>query len=131
MKFWQLYLIIFFTLCSCKAQTSKGIEIPAPIKNSEELILERLGYTTSYDPDMKIPKWVAWHLIAEHTDGAVQRINGYQEDEDVPLPRSTQDDYRGSAWSHGHMCPAGDNKWDETAMRESNLLTNLSSTSQS
>jgi endonuclease G len=23
------------------------------------------------------------------------------------------------------MCPAGDNKWDETAMRESHLLTNI------
>ena len=53
------------------------------------------------------------------------RDNNYYEDEEVPSPRATNDDYRGSGWSRGHMCPAGDNKWDSEAMRESNLLTNI------
>lgn len=85
-----------------------------------------MGYTVSYNPETKIPNWVAWHLTAEHADGTVRRYRGgYLEDEDVPKPRATRDDYYGSEWSHGHMCPAGDNKWDREAMRETFLLTNM------
>lgn len=91
----------------------------------QEQILKRKAYTISYNKDTKCPNWVAWHLTAEHADGDCPRDNSYYEDEDVPFPRATNDDYRGSGWSRGHMCPAGDNKWDEAAMRESNLLTNI------
>lgn len=89
------------------------------------MILKRTAYTVSYNPDLKIPNWVAWHLTAEHADGEVKRFNGYLEDEDVPEPRATLEDYKGSGWSHGHLCPAGDNKWDKQAMKESFLLTNM------
>ena len=88
-------------------------------------LLSRIAYVLSYNKETLCPNWVAWKLTAEHTDGEVKRIGAYFEDEEVPEPRATKADYRGSGWSHGHMCPAGDNKWDETAMKESNLLTNM------
>ena len=98
---------------------------PQILHSVSEQILNRKAYTVSYNTDTKCPNWVAWHLIAEHTDGEWSRDNNYYEDEEVPLPRASNDDYKGSGWSRGHMCPAGDNKWDEVAMRESNLLTNI------
>ena len=98
---------------------------PAQLTKISEQFIERSSYIGSYNKDTRIPNWVAWHLTAEHTDGEVKRFNGYIEDEEVPKPRATNEDYRGSGWSHGHMCPAGDNKWDETAMKESNFLTNI------
>lgn len=101
------------------------LELPL-VKLSEGLkVLRRRGYTLLYDKELKIPRWVAWHLSANHTDGSYGRYNTYYEDEDVPLPRATNEDYKGSQWSRGHMCPAGDNKWDERAMHESNYLTNI------
>jgi endonuclease G len=54
-----------------------------------------------------------------------KRTGGYQEDTEVPKPRATKEDYDNTRWSHGHMCPAADNKWDKMAMTESNLLTNI------
>lgn len=99
--------------------------IPAPLPDYPEQIIIRKAYILSYNKDTKCPNWVAWHLTSEHTDGDCQRDNSYYEDEDVPSPRATNEDYRGSGWSRGHMCPAGDNKWDSVAMRESNLLTNM------
>lgn len=72
-----------------------------------------------------MPNWVAWHLTAEHTDGNIGRSNDYREDIDVPTPRANVEDYKGSTWSRGHMCPAGDNKWDYKAMSETFLLTNI------
>ena len=91
----------------------------------QEQILKRKAYIVSYNKETKCPNWVAWLLTAEHSDGECPRDNAYYEDEEVPLPRATNEDYKGSGWSRGHMCPAGDNKWDETTMRESNLLTNI------
>lgn len=99
--------------------------MPAPLENGKEQILKRKGYIISYNLELKLPNWVAWHLTEDHADGDVKRFNGYLEDEDVPSPRATPDDYKGSGWSHGHMCPAGDNKWDRKAMRETFLLTNM------
>lgn len=72
-----------------------------------------------------MPNWVAWHLTAEHTDGPYGRLNNFYEEESIPTPRATLEDYRGSGWSRGHMCPAGDNKWDEKAMYESFSLVNV------
>lgn len=99
--------------------------IPAPLLNNSEQIIRRKVYILSYNIETKLPNWVAWGLTAEHVDGEYPRDNNYYEDEDVPRPRATNDDYHGSRWSRGHMCPAGDNKWDAEAMKESNLLTNI------
>ena len=98
---------------------------PSPLSLISEQILEKLSYIVSYNKDTRIPNWVAWNLTAAHTDGPVRRMNNFHEEENVPVPRATLDDYRGSGWSRGHMCPAGDNKWNETAMYESFSLVNV------
>jgi len=98
---------------------------PAPLEGVSELIVRKKAFIVSYNKETKIPNWVAWHLTAEHTDGPISRRNMFYEDEDMPLPRATNEDYRGSGWSRGHMCPAGDNKWDEEAMNESFSLINV------
>ena len=104
---------------------STAIENPQNLRSRPEQILVRLGYCTSYNNKTKCPNWVAWHLTAEHADGDIGRSNDYREDLDVPTPRANVEDYKGSTWSRGHMCPAGDNKWDYKAMSETFLLTNI------
>ena len=118
-----------------KEETSEGtspksffinsIGIPKILRNVPEQIINRKAYTVSYNKETKCPNWVAWYLPANHTDGEWARSNDYREDHDVPAPRATNEDYRGSSWSRGHMCPAGDNKWDADAMSETFLLTNM------
>lgn len=90
------------------------------------MILERAGYVTSYNKKTKLPNWVAWHLTAENTKGSHSRKGiDFMEDEDVPTPRADDWDYYNSGYDRGHMCPAGDNKWDSEAMRQSFLFTNI------
>lgn len=90
------------------------------------MILERAGYVTSYNKKTKLPNWVAWHLTAENTKGSHSRKSiDFMEDEDVPTPRADDWDYYNSGYDRGHMCPAGDNKWDSEAMRQSFLFTNI------
>lgn len=103
-----------------------GYEIPALRKNSNEIILHRKGYTVSYNSTTKIPNWVAWHLTADHTSGFVKRRGvEFHEDTDIPEPRTNTFDYMQSGYDRGHMCPAGDNKWDIEAMEQSFLFTNI------
>ena len=92
------------------------------------LVIQRKAYVVSYNAEMLIPNWVAWELTAEHADGPWPRDHHYYEDTSVAEPRCTVDDYYGIGsvgLSHGHMCPAGDCKWDSVAMAETNLLTNI------
>lgn len=96
-----------------------------PLDGVSEQIIRKSSYIVSYNRDIKIPNWVAWHLTADHTDGPVRRMSNFYEEEQVASPRATLEDYRGSGWSRGHMCPAGDNKWSETAMYESFSLVNV------
>lgn len=104
---------------------STAIEIPHSIRRENEILLCRIAYTISYNKDTKCPNWVAWHLTAEHTDGPYPRLKQFHEEEELPAPRATLEDYKRSGWSRGHMCPAGDNKWDAEAMYESFSLANV------
>ena len=99
--------------------------MPRPLEGVSEQIIRKTAFIVSYNKDTKIPNWVAWHLTADHTDGPVRRMSNFYEEESVVSPRATLEDYRGSGWSRGHMCPAGDNKWNDTAMYESFSLVNV------
>ena len=129
----------------------ENIDMLAPTMpgDAPSQLLERLGYITSYNHDTKCPNWVAWHLTKEHTDGPYSRKgvpyyaddgtvfgigrvtpetcrNGYFVDMEAEEPRQQLSDWtRDYNMSHGHMCPAGDNKWDKAAMNQSFLLTNM------
>lgn len=101
-------------------------EIPAKLTDRPEQIIKRKGYTTSYNDKTKTPNWVAWHLTKQHTYGSAQRSEMvFTEDTDVKAPRATDKDYYNSKYDRGHMCPAGDCKWDIEAMEESFLFTNI------
>lgn len=89
-------------------------------------ILVRKAYVSSYNKDTKCPNYVAWHLTAEHANGSIKRPkNAFRGDKEVPEPRVEWYDYKNTGMSRGHLCPAGDNKWDITAMYETFLMTNI------
>jgi endonuclease G len=108
-----------------EALQRKSVEIPTHLTHRPEQILWRRGYTASYNRQSKNPNWVAWHLTKAHTYGSHQRSEQvFTEDTEVN-PRATDNDYYTSDYDRGHMCPAGDNKWDKTAMQQSFLFTNI------
>ncbi len=117
--------------------------------NKKGQILTRIAYLVSYNSETRIPNWVSWRLTKEHTDGPYSRAgvpyydengsafgignvstetikNGYFMDLDSDEPRQSLSDWsRDYNMSHGHMCPAADNRWDKSAMNQSFLLTNM------
>lgn len=99
-------------------------ELPAKLTDRPEQIVRRKAYTVSYNSTTKCPNWVAWHLTKEHTYGKVQRSNEkFIEDPTTGGPDNY--DYINSRYDRGHMCPAGDNKWDATAMTETFYFSNI------
>lgn len=102
------------------------LEIPAKLKNVSEQILQRKGYTVSYNKDLKIPNWVAWELTPEKLVERESRTDKFLPDPDQPEHEAvTTDDYKGAGMDRGHMCPAGDNRWHWKAMQESFYMTNI------
>jgi len=90
-------------------------------------IIKRYCYTVSYNPQSRQPNWVMWQLTGEHVMRRREGVwNEYREDVGLPREmRATLEDYASSGYDRGHMCPAGDNKWDKQAMEQSFLFTNV------
>ena len=126
------------------------VELAMVSDEMDEQILTRLAYTVSYNPETKCPNWVAWHLTKEHADGLISRKGVPYTSKDGNVfgigslpPENRKGDYilddecvdsrpelldwsnNEYGMSHGHMCPAADNRWSKTTMNQSFLLTNI------
>ena len=109
-----------------KEESVESVEIPAPLSHTSEQILQRKAYTVSYNRNLKIANWVAWELTADKLVERVERNDRFLPDPDLPADEAvTTDDYRGSGYDRGHLCPAGDNRWNRKTMEESFYMTNI------
>jgi endonuclease G len=92
-----------------------------------EKLIKRMGYTVSYNSATRNANWVAWKLTPERVNGNAPRTDKFLPDPQLPAGEAaTTDDYKGTGWDRGHLCPAGDNKWNRQAMAESFYLSNVS-----
>ena len=105
-----------------------NLEIPVytyPGRYEKEIIINRTGYTLSYNQYYKNPNWVAWELTREETKGETERYDKFLPDPDLPEPRVVHKDYTKSGYDRGHMAPAADMKWSKQAMIESFYMSNI------
>lgn len=90
------------------------------------VLLCRTGYALAHNPVRKTPDWVAEHLTREKASASLPRSNDFRPDPDLePGQRAELSDYKGSGYDRGHMAPAGDMRWNQDAMSESFLLSNM------
>lgn len=82
------------------------------------------GFTVWFNPERHTPNSVSWILHREEIDGASVRSNKFWTDYDVEGCPYTGD-YSYSGYDRGHMCPAGEQKWSQTAMHNSFVMTNM------
>ena len=104
---------------------TKEIEIPIYESSRGGQVIRHTGYMLSYDADYKTPQWVAWTLTARQAQGTAPRYDKFQADPKVRGAKAYPSDYTRSGYDRGHMAPAGDMKWSETAMQESFYMTNV------
>ena len=125
-RFFFLALAIVLVLASKAQVNPSSLELPAysPPQMNEKIIWHK-RYTISFNKKYRIPNWVAWDLTYEHTLGNVSR-DGTTFIPDMNIANSPiHSDYTDSGYTRGHMCPAGDNKWDSQAYNESFYMTNV------
>ena len=123
--FFVRVLLSLWVLSVLPLSAQEPIEVPKLPKKLENKVYYKEGYIVGYNKDLRVPNFVAWRLTSNHTTGPQKRLQNFIEATDVPIPRATPQDYKGSGWSRGHLCPAGDNKWSFKAMYDTFLLTNV------
>lgn len=105
--------------------SDEKLEIPEMYSSSGGQIIERTGYTLSYNADYKTPQWVAWELTKQESQGEEKRTDKFVPDPDVRGAKAYTGDYTNSGYDRGHMAPAADMKWSRKAMEESFYLSNI------
>ena len=105
--------------------TAEELTIPRMIIPRKEQIIHHTGYSVSYNENLRLPNWVAYELTRQETQGNAKRTDRFITDPSVKGIIATNADYARSGYDKGHMAPAADMKWSNTAMKESFYFSNM------
>jgi endonuclease G, mitochondrial len=95
--------------------------------SSTGAIVKHTYYTLSYNEKHEQAEWVAYQLTRERLTGEhVKRNDNFRPDPEVSTGSATPNDYRGSGYDRGHLCPAADMAFNEDAMSETFFMSNMS-----
>lgn len=122
-RYYFYFIISFiFLLHACK---STEITTPDEINHIElgnpsnaiastnavnNFLIEKPQFILSYNRDRGTANWVSWYLATEWASRNVGRQDNFRADPDVPDAWGAVDgnDYSGSGFDRGHVCPSGD-----------------------
>ncbi len=123
-------------LADCQAMYA-GVGVPEyqgadPMPADGVTVLCRKGYLLSHNNQRKVPDWVLERLTPDRFAGPANRNSShFAVDNDLPAgQRSELADYQqkdsaGKSYDRGHNAPAADMKFDQEAMDQSFLLSNM------
>lgn len=89
-------------------------------------LMEKPQYSLSYNRDKGEANWVAWRLDSTWL-GTAPRQDDYRPDPALPADwyHVTNEDYSGSGYDRGHMCPSGDRTRSVPDNSATFLMTNF------
>jgi endonuclease G len=98
-----------------------------PVAYTSDTILSYSGFDLGYNEQFEQAAWVAYVLTREEIEsGTIERTDNFRSDTSILTGSANPADYRGSGFDRGHLAPAGDMKWDQLAMSQSFLMSNMS-----
>ena len=98
-----------------------------PLAHTSDTILSYAGFHLAYNEHFEQAAWVAYVLTRDEIEsGTIERTDNFRSDTSIVTGSATLADYRGSGFDRGHLAPAGDMKWDQLAMSQSFLMSNMS-----
>lgn len=90
-------------------------------------LVEHEYYALSYNEKHEQADWVAYILTKEELNMPWQeRSDHFLPDDAVKTGSATPDDYRNSGYDRGHLLPAADRAFNQEAMQETFLMSNIS-----
>jgi endonuclease G len=122
MKIKSIAAILSLTLFISLVSSAQEL-LPA---STTHKIVRHTFYTLSYSEPDEQAEWVYYELTADMLKGKQPRTDDYRPDSLVSTISAQLEDFRGSGYDRGHLCPAGDMKINLTAMTESFYLSNMS-----
>ncbi len=98
----------------------------AEIANENNYLLLRPQYSLSYNRGRATANWVAWRLDSSWI-GSTDRQDDFRPDMTLPLGwyQVLDQDYSGSGYDRGHMCPSGDRTNSIPNNSATFLMTNI------
>ena len=98
--------------------------VGGPRGMSDTLVNYGEDFAVYFNSTRGIANCAVYELVSNELNGTAERGNEFIQDSGVKGCPSPQD-YAGCGMDRGHLVPAGDLKWSETAMRQSFLMTNI------
>lgn len=91
-----------------------------------------VNYAVEWDCDKKAQRWTCYEMYAANSKANGSRYgwwgnsDPFQEDLSLPVEsRTTLDDYRGSGFNRGHICPSADRLCSKDANEQTFYLSNM------
>lgn len=122
----KIFLLFVIVLAfSCKKEpdiqpTNTSLE---PLSQGE--IIKHTYYSLAYSEADEQAYWVYYHLTPELINGTQSRTDDFRADPLVSTGSACLDDYKGSGYDRGHLCPAADMTLNKTSMSETFYLSNM------
>ena len=97
-----------------------------PTVSGKNQLVNHSYYSLSYNEKYEIPEWVAYRLTRKSLEAKnVPRAKRFSSDPQVKSRSAVHSDYSHSGYTRGHMAPAGDMAFNETAMKETFYMSNM------
>jgi len=88
-------------------------------------IVHHEGYSLSYSESHEQAEWVAYELKKEQLSNANFERPYFEIDNAVKTGAASWKNYKNSGYDRGHLCPAGDRNYSESAYDETFLTSNI------
>lgn len=121
-----IFLLVLFLTISCKSDDeirpiqNQGFQ---PISAGE--IVKHTYFTLAYSEENEQARWVYYELTPELINGIQTRTDDFRADPAVKTGSASLNDYKGSGYDRGHLCPAADMTLNRTSMSETFYLSNM------
>lgn len=106
-------------------KTTRILKLEIPKTNPNEIIITHTGFVLFYNELHEQASWVAYELTKGETNKIYERTDKFLVDPKVKTRTANDKDYAGSGYDRGHLAPAADMGWAETAMAESFYYSNI------
>lgn len=96
------------------------------INNENNYLMQKPQYSLSYNRSRATANWVAWRLDSSWI-GTTPRQDDFRPDQTLPAGwyQVLDNDYSGSGYDRGHMCPSGDRTNSIPNNSATFLMTNI------
>lgn len=124
---YSVHKILSLAFLVCLYAPYSGIAAPlltASVPEGSQLSLKEF-FALSYNNEHEQPDWVAWQ-ISPQSYGPWRRDNDFRRDPDIVDGSSYETQFRNSGFDRGHLAPASEFSFGQSAMSQTFLMSNIS-----